>query len=82
MYSMKRSEEMPSTNESWSYPVAQMLLFGEPRYLVGVNAPSAGSNEPVSSRPRWRGEGWKKSTFVSRAVRCEPVNTKIGRAHV
>ena len=50
LYSMKRSDEMPSTNESWSKPVAQTLELGEPRYFIGVKAPRIGSQDPISSR--------------------------------
>lgn len=46
---LNRSEEMPSMKESWSKPVTHTLLFGEPKNLVGVKAPSEGSNDPVST---------------------------------
>ena len=46
---LNRLEETPSMKDSWSKPVAHTLLFGEPRNLVGVKAPSEGSNEPVST---------------------------------
>lgn len=41
---------MPSMNETWSKPVVQTPLPGEPRNCVGVNAPNVGSNEPVSTK--------------------------------
>lgn len=34
---------------SWSKPVTQTELFGEPRNLVGVNADKVGSYDPISS---------------------------------
>ena len=47
--SMKRLEEMPCTYDNWSIQVAHTLLLGEPRNFVGVNAPRAGSQDPVST---------------------------------
>lgn len=53
---LKRLDDAPWMNESWSKPSAHTLLFGEPRNFVGVNAPSMGSNEPDSSATAPAGE--------------------------
>lgn len=42
-------DEIAIMKDAWSYPVTHMLLFGEPKYFIGVNAANIGSNVPISS---------------------------------
>lgn len=65
---LNSSEVTLSTKHIWSKPVAQMLLFGEPRNFMGVNAESIGSNDPNSTGKEIRSSREGKMTRDSQTL--------------